>query len=116
MREAPSLTILPILQEAGARIRAYDPEGAQEAATLLDVELCADAYEAISGADGVVILTEWNEFRAPDLDRMRRLLKKALMVDLRNIYRPQQMSEAGFDYFSLGRPLDRGKAVSPSGN
>ena len=105
VREAPSLTILPLLRAEGARIRAYDPEGAREASKLLDVELCANAYEAISGADGVVILTEWNEFRALDLARMKRLLKKPLMVDLRNIYRPQQMKEEGFDYFSLGRPL-----------
>jgi UDPglucose 6-dehydrogenase len=115
IREAPSLTILPLLRAEGARIRAYDPEGAREAARLLDIELCTDAYEAISGADGVVILTEWNEFRALDLARMKKLLKRALMVDLRNIYRPQQMSEAGFEYFSLGRPLDPGKAVSASG-
>jgi UDPglucose 6-dehydrogenase len=85
MREAPSLTILPLLRAEGARIRAYDPEGAREAAKLLDIELCANAYEAISGADGVVILTEWNEFRALDLTRMKKLLKKPLMVDLRNI-------------------------------
>jgi len=116
MREAPSLTILPILQEAGALIHAYDPEGAREAARHLDVDLCADAYEAISGADGVVILTEWNEFRALDLARMKRLLKKALMVDLRNIYRPQQMSEAGFAYFSLGRPWIEGRTVLPGRN
>jgi UDPglucose 6-dehydrogenase len=116
MREAPSLTILPILRAEGARIRAYDPEGAREAAKLLDVELCTNAYEAISGADGVVILTEWNEFRALDLARIKKLLKRALMVDLRNIYRPQQMNEAGFDYFSLGRPLERERAVSPTRN
>jgi UDPglucose 6-dehydrogenase len=103
MREAPSLTIVPALRAQGARVRAYDPEGAREAAKILDIELCSDAYEAISGADGVVILTEWNEFRALDLDRMKGLLKRPLMVDLRNIYRPQQMSEAGFEYFSVGR-------------
>ena len=68
MRDAPSLVIVPKLQAAGARIRAYDPEGTHEAKKLLDIEFCGDAYEAISGADGVVILTEWNEFRALDLD------------------------------------------------
>ncbi|HEX3666976.1 MAG TPA: UDP-glucose/GDP-mannose dehydrogenase family protein [Rhizomicrobium sp.] len=104
MRDAPSLVILPMLQEEGARIRAYDPEGAKEAARLLDVELCADAHEALTGADGVVILTEWNEFRALDLDRVKALLKHPLMVDLRNIYRPQLMAEAGFTYVSVGRP------------
>ena len=104
MREAPSLVILPMLKEQGARIRAYDPEGRSEAAKLLDVELCGDAYEAIAAADGVVILTEWNEFRALDLARVKSLLKTPLMVDLRNIYRPRQMAEAGFIYFSVGRP------------
>ena len=108
MREAPSLVILPLLQQEGARIRAYDPEGAKEAAKLLDVELCADAYEALAGADGVVILTEWNEFRALDLNRVKELLKQPLMVDLRNIYRPQPMAEAGFTYFSVGRPQGQG--------
>ena len=103
MRDAPSLVIVPRLQAAGARIRAYDPEGADEARKVLDVETCEDAYEALSGADGVVILTEWNEFRALDLGRVKSLLKRALMVDLRNIYRPAQMAEAGFTYVSVGR-------------
>ncbi len=103
MRDAPSLVIIPKLQERGARIRAYDPEGADEARKLLDIETCNDAYEAITGADGVVILTEWNEFRALDLPRVKSLLKRPLMVDLRNIYRPAQMAEAGFTYVSVGR-------------
>jgi len=103
MRDAPSLVIVPILQAAGARIRAYDPEGMAEAKKMLNVELCGDAYEAISGADGVVILTEWNEFRALDLGRLKSLLKHPLMVDLRNIYRPAHMAEAGFTYVSVGR-------------
>ncbi len=103
MRDAPSLVIVPKLQAAGARIRAYDPEGAHEAKKVLEVETCEDAYEALSGADGVVILTEWNEFRALDLDRVKSLLKRPLMVDLRNIYRPAQMAEAGFTYVSVGR-------------
>jgi UDPglucose 6-dehydrogenase len=103
MREAPSLVIVPVLQAAGARVRAYDPEGMNEAKKLLNVELYADAYEAITGADGVVILTEWNEFRALDLTRLRSLLTRPLMVDLRNIYRPTHMAEAGFTYVSIGR-------------
>jgi len=111
MREAASLTIIPLLKSEGASIRAYDPEGGREASNLLDIELCSDAYEAIDGADGVVILTEWNEFRALDLAKMKRLLKKPLMVDLRNIYRPQQMTEAGFEYFSVGRPQRPGTTV-----
>jgi UDPglucose 6-dehydrogenase len=103
MREAPSLVIVPGLQAKGARIRAYDPEGTEEARKLLDAEFCADAYEAIAGADGVVILTEWNEFRALDLARVKTLLKQPLMVDLRNIYGPAQMAAAGFRYISVGR-------------
>lgn len=103
MREAPSLVILPLLQAEGARIRAYDPEGGREARKLLDVELCADTYQALDGADGVVILTEWNEFRALDLGRVKSLLSRPLMVDLRNIYRPKQMADAGFTYVSIGR-------------
>jgi UDPglucose 6-dehydrogenase len=103
MRDAPSLVIIPRLREKGARIRAYDPEGAAEARILLDIETCKDAYEAITGADGVVILTEWNEFRALDLARVKSLLTRPLMVDLRNIYRPAAMAEAGFTYVSVGR-------------
>ncbi|MDE2182502.1 MAG: UDP-glucose/GDP-mannose dehydrogenase family protein [Alphaproteobacteria bacterium] len=104
MRDAPSLVIVPYLQSKGAKIRAYDPEGTKEARKLLDIELCADAYEALMGADGVAILTEWNEFRALDLARVKSLLKRPLMVDLRNIYRPQMMEAAGFIYSSVGRP------------
>ena len=103
MRDAPSLVILPYLQKAGAVIRAYDPEGAKEAAKLMPLEFCPDAYAALAGADGVVILTEWNEFRALDLGRMKAALKTPLMVDLRNIYRPALMADAGFRYVSVGR-------------
>src|SRR6185437_3689776 len=103
MRDAPSLVIVPYLQAKGARIRAYDPEGTKEAKKHLDVEYCSDANEALSGADGVVILTEWNEFRALDFAKVKSLLKTPLMVDLRNIYRPAQMAEEGFTYVSVGR-------------
>src|ERR1700744_152251 len=104
MRDAPSLVILPYLQNAGAIVRAFDPEGHREAAKHLKVDFCKDAYDALEGADGVVILTEWNEFRALDLPRVKTMLKAPLMVDLRNIYRPALMREAGFDYVSVGRP------------
>ncbi|MBV9062282.1 MAG: UDP-glucose/GDP-mannose dehydrogenase family protein [Alphaproteobacteria bacterium] len=103
MRDAPSLVILPGLQEKGATIRAYDPEGMDEARKHLDIAFCKDAYQAVSGADAVVILTEWNEFRALDLKRMKALMKAPVMIDLRNIYRPAQMAEAGFTYTSVGR-------------
>jgi len=104
MRDAASLVILPELEKLGATIRAYDPEGMTEAKKLLNVQMCPDAYAALEGADGVVILTEWNEFRALDLRAAKRLLKQPLMVDLRNIYRPEEMAKAGFSYISVGRP------------
>ena len=108
MRDAPSLVIVPHLQAAGATIRAYDPEGRKEAAKHLTLDFRDDAYAALDGADGVVILTEWNEFRALDFAKVKTLLKKPLMVDLRNIYRPAQMAQAGFHYISVGR-ADTGK-------
>ncbi|HEX2594435.1 MAG TPA: UDP-glucose/GDP-mannose dehydrogenase family protein [Rhizomicrobium sp.] len=110
MRDAPSLVIVPHLQKAGANIRAYDPEGMNEARKLIEgIEYVGDSYAALEGADGVVILTEWNEFRALDFPRVKSALKRPLMVDLRNIYRPGLMAEAGFEYVSVGRP-----AASPA--
>ncbi len=104
MRDSPSLDIIPALQAAGATVRAFDPEGMHEAEKLLPkVKWTQNAYEAMTGADGVAILTEWNEFRALDLDRMKSLLKRPLMVDLRNIYPLREMSEGGFEYHSVGR-------------
>ena len=106
MRDAPSLVIVPWLLEHGARVRGYDPEGMGEAKKHLKIEFCPDAYVALDGADGVVLLTEWNEFRALDLARAKKMLKRPLMVDLRNIYPPQQMAEAGFVYVSVGRATE----------
>jgi UDPglucose 6-dehydrogenase len=104
MRESPSLTILPALQEAGAKIRAFDPEGMAEARKLLPgVTYCTNAYETMEGADALVLVTEWNEFRALDLARVKGLLKTPTVIDLRNIYKPSDMSQAGFHYFSIGR-------------
>ena len=105
MREAPSLDIVPALQSAGAAVRAYDPEGMAEAEALLPgVVWCDDAYSSVEGADAVVIITEWNEFRLLDLERVKTLMKRPLMVDLRNIYKPAEMADAGFRYLSIGRP------------
>ena len=104
MRDAPSLAIVPYLQKAGATIRAYDPEGAKEAGKYLKLDFSKDAYDALNGADGVVLLTEWNEFRALDLSKVKAALKTPLMVDLRNVYKPAMMAEAGFRYVSVGRP------------
>ncbi|MBB3267936.1 UDPglucose 6-dehydrogenase [Azospirillum sp. OGB3] len=105
MRDAPSLDIVPALQAAGATVRAFDPAGMHEAEKLLPgVEWTKDAYGALEGADCVAILTEWNEFRALDLRRVKALLKRPVMVDLRNIYNPDDMAAAGFAYSSIGRP------------
>ncbi len=105
MRESPSLDIVPMLQEAGAMVRVFDPEGMEEAKKhLRAVSYCSNAYEAAQGADAVVLLTEWNEFRALDLGRLRSEMKRAVMFDLRNVYNPSEMSKAGFEYHCVGRP------------
>ena len=104
MREAPSLGIIAGLQAGGAKIRAFDPEGMDEAKALLDgVEWCEDAYDAVTGAEVLTIVTEWNEFRALDLERVKSLMKSPVMVDLRNIYDPDEMAAAGFRYTCVGR-------------
>jgi UDPglucose 6-dehydrogenase len=108
MRDAPSLDIVPALQAAGAKIRAFDPEAMHEAGKLLPgMEACDGPYHAIEGADAMVILTEWDQFRALDLDRVRQLLRTPTVVDLRNIYQPTDMTKRGFDYISIGRPPAR---------
>ena len=109
MRDAPSLAILPALQHDGARIRAFDPEGLAEARKLMpDLHYCTDAYEAMDGADALVILTEWNEFRSLDLRQIRERLRQPVVIDLRNIYNPADMADAGFVYHSIGRPSATG--------
>jgi UDPglucose 6-dehydrogenase len=112
MREAASLVIIPMLQARGARIRAYDPQGSAKAKELLPgVEWCDSALEAAAGADVLVVLTEWNEFRALDLKRVRELMLGNFLVDLRNVYPAALAEEAGFVYQGIGytRPL----ATSP---
>jgi UDPglucose 6-dehydrogenase len=104
MRDSPSLDIIPALQAAGATIRAFDPEGMKEAAKLMqNVAFCANAYDAMQDADALVIITEWNEFRALDLARVKSLLRTPTVIDLRDIYDPKDMSAAGFYYVSIGR-------------
>ncbi len=104
MREAPSLQIIPILQDEGAIVAAFDPAAMEEAQKLLEnVEWCADAYGVAEGADALVIITEWNEFRALNLDRIGETMKTKTIVDLRNIYKPTEMQETGFRYVSIGR-------------
>ncbi len=105
MRDAPSLDIVPALQAAGAKVRAFDPAGMHEAEGLLNnVDYADGPYPTLDGADAVVIITEWDEFRALDLDRVKSLMKTPVMIDLRNIYRPDEMAEAGIAYHSIGRP------------
>jgi UDPglucose 6-dehydrogenase len=104
MREAPALDIIRGLEKRGARIRAYDPQAMGEASKLLpDLATCDNAYEACSGADALVLVTEWNQFRMLDLVRIKSLLRQPVIVDLRNIYEPGPMREAGFRYFCVGR-------------
>jgi UDPglucose 6-dehydrogenase len=104
MREAPSLSIITALQDAGARVRAYDPEGMEAAGGLLEgVAYAPDAYGCLEGADAAVLVTEWEEFRALDLERVRDAMRAPVLVDLRNVYRPEHMASAGFTYVSVGR-------------
>jgi UDPglucose 6-dehydrogenase len=104
MRDSPSLDIVPAMQKAGATVRAFDPEGMDEAKEMLDdVQWCADAYETMQGADVLVIITEWNAFRGLDFDRVKSLLSKPVLVDLRNIYNPDEMATIGIEYHCLGR-------------
>ena len=104
MREAPSLVLVPDLQKAGAVVRAHDPQGMKYAKDMLPgLRFCDNAYEAIEDADVLVIVTEWDAYRALDLGRIRQSMKSPIVVDLRNIYRPEEMAAKGFRYFSVGR-------------
>jgi UDPglucose 6-dehydrogenase len=104
VREAPSLALITALQDMGARVRAYDPIGMEQAKQILaDVTYCQGPYDCVEEADAVVIITEWEQFRALDLERMRDLMACPVMVDLRNVYRPEDMKKYGFAYISIGR-------------
>jgi UDPglucose 6-dehydrogenase len=106
MRDAPALAILPALIERGALIRAHDPQGMGEAEALLpnSVTYCDDIYEAMRGADAVILMTEWNAYRGLDLKRVLEVMKGNVFIDLRNVYGPEDMRSAGFSYTSVGRP------------
>jgi UDPglucose 6-dehydrogenase len=105
MRDSPSLAFLPALSHAGATVRAFDPEGIAEAKKLMpELDYCTDPYEAMDGADALILITEWNAFRALDLGRVKRLLRRPLVIDLRNIYKPEEMAAMGLAYHSIGRP------------
>ncbi|HAJ02104.1 MAG TPA: UDP-glucose 6-dehydrogenase, partial [Brevundimonas sp.] len=104
MRDSPALDLVPALIAAGARVQAFDPEGMHEARALLDgVDFRDGPYDAVKDADVVVIVTEWDPFRALDLDRLKSLVRQPVIVDLRNIYRPEDMRAKGFRYTSIGR-------------
>ena len=104
VRDAPSLVIIPELIKVGASISVYDPKGMSEAHMYIDnVSWNDDPYSAIDGADGVVILTEWDEFKSLDLDKIKRLVNTPLIIDLRNMFRPDDIFKKGFDYVSIGR-------------
>ncbi|MCH9674830.1 MAG: UDP-glucose/GDP-mannose dehydrogenase family protein [Gammaproteobacteria bacterium] len=106
MRDSPSLAILPALIEKGAAVCAHDPQGVEEAKALLPVEVSyeGDIYETIRGADAIVLVTEWNAYRGLDLARVRTLMRGDVFIDLRNVYEPAEMAQAGFDYVCVGRP------------
>lgn len=104
IRDAPSLYIIKGLLKEEANIRAYDPVSMEEANKILPkINYCKDSYDAVKGADALVIVTEWNQFRNLDLDRLRKLLKGPYFFDLRNVYDPQRMKEKGFHYYCVGR-------------
>ena len=106
MRDAPALVVVSGLVEAGARVRVHDPEAMQVARTHFGdrVEYCESNYDALPGADALIILTEWKPYRRPDFDRIRSLLARPIIMDGRNLFSPDRMKELGFEYSSIGRP------------
>ena len=104
MREAPSIPLITALQDMGAKVRAYDPIGMEQAKSLLgNVTFCDDAYSCAKGAAALVIVTEWEQFRALDFDRLKTIMAQPVLVDLRNVYRPDEMARRGFAYEGIGR-------------
>src|SRR6187551_3288361 len=107
MREAPSIPLITALQDMGAKVRAYDPVGMEQAKSVIgNVTFCDDAYSCAKGAAALVIVTEWEQFRALDFDRLKTIMAQPVLVDLRNVYRPDEMSRRGFAYEGIGRPRD----------
>jgi UDPglucose 6-dehydrogenase len=106
MREAPAIPVIEGLLERGAKVRAFDPEARPVAARIFKsrITFARNAYDALSGADALLIVTEWNEFREPDFARMKRLMKSPVVFDGRNLYDPKQIRGLGFTYASIGRP------------
>ncbi len=104
MRDSPAIAVVQALQDGGARVRAFDPEGVEQAKLVLtDVDYASDAYSCVDGADVAVLMTEWDAFRALDMDRVRTAMARPVVVDLRNVYRPDEMARRGIAYTSVGR-------------
>jgi UDPglucose 6-dehydrogenase len=117
MRDAPSLAIVQALEDAGVAVRAYDPEGMEHARRLMpNVTFCRGPYEAAEGCDAVVLVTEWDVLRALDLVRIARSMRTPILVDLRNIYPPQEVADAGLIGHGVGRPGVRRRNRSPTGS
>ncbi|MGV1754253.1 UDP-glucose dehydrogenase family protein [Agrobacterium sp. CG674] len=105
MRDSPAITIIQTLQDAGAKVVGYDPEGMENARSMMnDISYASSPYAAAEGADALVIVTEWNQFRALDFDRLKTIMNQPVLVDLRNIYRSDEVTKHGFTYSSIGRP------------
>jgi UDPglucose 6-dehydrogenase len=105
MREAPSIPLITALQDLGAKVRAYDPAGMEQAKSVIaNVTFCGDAYSCAEGASVLVIVTEWEQFRALDFDRLKTVMAQPIVVDLRNVYRAEEIVRQGFVYESVGRP------------
>jgi UDPglucose 6-dehydrogenase len=116
MREAPSIALITALHDMGAKVRAYDPAGMEQAKVVLeDVTYCESAYACAQGADALVIVTEWEQFRALDLARLKDAMAHPIVVDLRNVYRPDDMARHGFTYLSVGRAPVQPPAQATSG-
>jgi len=114
MREAPSIALITALKDLGAEIRAYDPAGMAQAKTMLpDITYCDGPYSAAEGAHALVIVTEWEQFRALDLGRLKRAMASPVIVDLKNVYAAEDLVGAGFMYQSVGRPEPRSGCAKP---
>ena len=104
MRDSPAIAIVQTLQDAGAIVSGYDPEGMANAKQMMDIEFASGPYQAAEAADVAVLVTEWNQFRALDLDRLKSVMKSPVLVDLRNVYRAQEVEAHGFAYTGIGKP------------
>jgi UDPglucose 6-dehydrogenase len=106
MREAPAVTLINSLLQANCKIKAYDPVAGHEASKLFEnrIEICQNAYDAVEGSDALAIMTEWNEFRSPDFEFLKKQLKRSVVFDGRNLFNPQSVEASGLNYYCIGRP------------